>query len=239
MTWNNSRTGIRSSIPQLNRYADTPGIRPLFHSVRDIALIIDKTLQAGYGYLPAGTVMAINKSDAGGGSAGKLVPFVPVYTALTLGQVSALGVAPLVQDAASGSIKVSIEDSYKFEVGDDLYLENGSGEGPVKAAAITAIDRTTSPLYATITTTAFSHGNFTVAKGSYCYVQTSEDDPYSAAAYILDQDIDTGIGSEAKGAISSVVVSNCVLYKNTLLNLSAAAITSLGGSTDGRFFILK
>ena len=61
-----SMTGIRSSVPQMNRYPEGAGIKALFHSVRDIALIIDKTVQAGYGYLKAGTVMAVNLSDAGG-----------------------------------------------------------------------------------------------------------------------------------------------------------------------------
>jgi hypothetical protein len=231
-----SLTGIRSSIPQMNRYPEVPGIKPLFHSVRDIALIIDKTVQAGYGYLKAGTVMAINCSDAGG--KGKLVPYVPISTAVVLGEISALGVAALVADATSGHVFTSIEDSYMFEVGDDLYLDNDSDEGPVKAAAITAIDRTTSTIKADITTTAFSHGNFTTTKKAYAYIQTQESDPFTLAAYILDKDIDTGYGESALGALTSVVVSNCVLYKNNLTNLTAAAITALG-VVDGRFFIMK
>jgi hypothetical protein len=231
-----SLTGIRSSIPQMNRYAETPGIKPIFHSVRDIALIIDKTIQAGYGYLKAGTVMAINCSDAGG--VGKLLPYVPISSSVTLGAISALGVAAIVQDCISGHVYVSIDDSYMFEEGDDLILDNDSDEGPVVAAAITDIDRTTSTIYADITTTAFSHSNFTVAKGSYCHVKAGASGEYTTAAYILDKDVDTGLGSEAKGALTSVLVSNAVLYKNNLINLTAAAIASLG-VVDGRFFIMK
>lgn len=227
---------VRSSIPQMNRVPEGDSIKALFHSVRDIALIIDKTISAGYGYLKQGTVMAVNASDAGG--VGKLVPYTPISTAVTLGTVSALGVAPIVLDCTSGHVFVSIEDSYMFEEGDDLILDNDSDEGPVVAAAITDIDRTTSTIYADITTTAFSHGNFTVAKKAYAYVKTYASDPYTVAAYILDKDVDTGIGEDAKGALSSVVVSNCVLYKNSLINLTAAAITSLG-VVDGRFFIMK
>jgi hypothetical protein len=226
---------VRSSMPQINRGPEGYGIKPLFHSVRDIALIIDKTVAKGYGYLKAGTVMAVNCSDAGG--VGELVPFVPA--SVTLGDgITSIGVAACVLDSASGKIRVSKNDSYKFQVGDDLYLENADGDGPIKAAAITVIDRTTSAIYAEITTTAFSHGNFTVAKGAYCYVQTAESGTYSVAAYVLDKDVDTGEGTDAEGALTSVVVSNAVLYKNNMTNLSAAAITSLG-STDGRFFILK
>lgn len=224
------------SIPQINRAPEGAGIKRLFHTRREVSLIIDKTLQGGYGYLDAGTVMMINMSDAGG--KGKLIPYVPVYGSLTLGQKSALGVAALVQDAASGTIKVSIDDSYAFEVGDDLYLENSSGEGPVKAAAITAIDRTDSR-WAAITTTAFSHGNFTVAKSAYCYVQGSESDPYAAAAYVLDQAVDTGYGVGCLGALASVVVSNAVLYKNSLINMTTEAISSLSAVSDGQFIILK
>ena len=229
-------TDIRSNTPQVNRYPEVPGIKPLFHSVRDIALILDKTVQAGYGYLKSGTVMAINLSTAGG--VGKLVPYVPISTAVVLGADSAIGVAPLVQNAASGHVYVSINDSYKFEVGDDLYLDNDSDEGPVLAEAITAIDRTTSTLFANITTTAFSHGNFTVAKGSYAHVKAGASGEYTTAAYILDKDIDTGYGVLALGALTSVVVSNCILYKNSLINMTAAAIASLG-VVDGRFFIMK
>ena len=227
---------VRSSMPQMNRGPEGVGIKALFHSVRDIALILDKTIQAGYGYLKAGTVLAINCSDAGG--KGKLVPYVPIQASLTLGEISALGVAAIVKDCTAGHVFVSIEDSYMFEIGDDLYLNNGSGEGAIKAANITHIDRTTSTIMADITTTTFTHGNMTVAKNAYVYVQTGESGEYSAAAYILDKDIDTGIGEEALGALSSVVVSNCILYKNSCHNLTAAAIAALG-VVDGRFFIMK
>ena len=233
---NPSMSGIRSSSPQMNRYPEGVGIKPLFHSVRDIALILDKTLQAGYGYLKAGTVMSVNCSDAGG--VGKLLPYVPISTAVVLGGISAIGVAPIVADCTDGHVFVSIEDSYKFEVGDDLYLDNDSDEGPTKAAAITAIDRTTSTIYADITTTTFDHENYTVAKKSYAHIEAGASGEYTTAAYILDKDVDTGVGAEAIGALSSVVVSNCILYKNSLINMTAAAITSLGVE-DGRFFIMK
>jgi hypothetical protein len=232
----NSLTGIRSSIPQMNRYPESAGIKPIFHSQRDIALIIDKTIQAGYGYLKAGTVMAVNGSDDGG--VNDLVPYVPISTSVVLGEVSAIGVAPIVVDCTSGHVFVSINDAYKFQEGDDLYLDNDSDEGPTAAAAITDIDVTTSTLYADITTTAFSHGNYTVAKKSYAYVKTYASSPYTVAKYVLDSDVDTGLGELAVGALAPVVVSNAVLYKGNLINLTAEAITALG-SVDGRFLIMK
>jgi hypothetical protein len=229
-------TGVRSNIPQMSRYPEVPGVKPLFHSVRDIALILDKTVQAGYGYLKAGTVMSVNCSDAGG--KGKLVPYVPISTGVVLGQDSAIGVAAIVKDCASGHVYVSLDDSYMFEIGDDLILDNDSDEGPTVAAAITAIDRTTSTLWADITTTAFSHGNYTTAKKAYVHAKAGASGEYNTAAYVLDKDIDTGYGSEALGALTSVVVSNCILYKNSLINLTAEAIAALG-VVDGRFFIMK
>lgn len=226
---------IRSSIPQMTRYPEGKGIKPLFHSVRDIALILDKTVQGGYGYLEAGTVMAINKSTAGNG--GKLVPYVPLSGDVVLGTVSAVGIVPVVANSIAEHVYVSIEDSYAFAVGDELYADNDSDEGPTSGGAITAIDRTTSTLYADITLTSFAHTNFTVAKKSYVYVYAGASGN-NVAAYILDKDVDTGVGSEALGALTSVVVSNAILYKNSLINLTAAAITALG-VVDGRFFILK
>lgn len=225
-------TGIRSSIPQMNRYPEIPGYKALFHSIRDIALIIDKTVKPGYGYLRQGTIMAVTGS-------GSLVPYVPLSGDVVLGAESSLGAIPIVQNSTAGHIFVPIADSYGIEVGDDLYLDNSDDDGPIKAASVSKIDRTTSPLYADITTTTFAHGNFTVAKNSYVYVGSYGSDPYTKAAYILDKDIDTGEGANAKGALTSVVVSNCVLYKSSLINLTAAAIVDLGGIIDGRFFILK
>ena len=230
-------TSIRSNMPQMNRYPEVPGIKPLFHSVRDIALILDKTVQGGYGYLKAGTVMAINISTGGGGGYGKLIPFVPLSGDVVLGKDSAIGVAPVVLDSITNHVYVSLDDSYKFAVGDFLWADNDSDEGPITGGVISAIDRTTSTLYADITVAALTATNVTVVKKSYVYVMGGASGN-NEAAYILDKDIDTGYGSEALGALTSVVVSNAILYKNSLINMTAAAITDLG-IVDGRFFILK
>ena len=66
-----SRAGLGGDIPQMNRMPEGRGSKPLFHSVRDIALILDKTVAAGYGVLRIGTVMAedaFSKNGAGGGN---------------------------------------------------------------------------------------------------------------------------------------------------------------------------
>lgn len=232
-----SLTGIRSSIPQMNRYPEGPGIKALFHSVRDIALILDKTVAAGYGYLKAGTVMAINLSTGGG--SGTLVPYVPsIYSDITLGGVSSIGIAPVVKDSITDHVYVSIADSYKFVEGDFLYAEDNAGHGPVSGGIIADIDRTTSTLYADITVASLTATHVVIADGAYVYAYTGAAGA-PVAKYILDKDVDTGVGDTALGALTSVVVSNCILYKNSLYNLTDEAVTDLGGVVDGRFFIMK
>jgi len=233
-----SLTGIRSSTPQMNRYPEGPGIKALFHSVRDIALILDKTVQAGYGYLKAGTVMAVNGSAVGG--RGNLVPYVPLSHDTRLGTLAAIGIAPFVKDGLTSHVYVSIDDSYKFVVGDELALDNVDNAGPVTTGAIISFDRATSTLWADITvTTAYTATEITLAHTAYARVVTHADGELTAAVYILDKDVDTGVGATALGALTSVVVSNCILYKNSLYNLTDEAITDLGGVVDGHFFIMK
>lgn len=233
-------TDIRSNMPQMNRYPEVKGIKPLFHSVRDIALILDKTVQGGYGYLKAGTVMAVNASAAGG--KGLLVPYVPYAHDVELGANSALGIAPFVKDGLTSHVYVSILDSYKFVVGDELALQNVQNDlSPVTSGAIISFDRTTSPLWADITvTTAYTATEITLAHQAYARIVTGSGGELTTPAYILDKDIDTGYGPEALGALTSVVVSNCILYKNSLINMTTEAIAALTGSVvDGRFFIMK
>ena len=227
---------IGGDIPQINRNAPGYGIKPLFYSQIDIALIKDKTIAAGYGYLKAGTVMAENISAAG--NKGKLVPYVPVYSKVVFGALSAIGIAPLLVDGVTGHLKVSLSNSYKFVVGDNLYYQNTTGDGLVDCGAITAIDRTTSTLWADISCGAYTATNATVAKGSYCFVKAGTT-PFSIAKYILDKDVNTGVGENANGALASVVISNAIVYTSSLVNATSEAITSLGAVTDGVHTILK
>lgn len=227
---------IGGDTPQIVRNPEGRGIKRLFYSVRDIALVKDKTVAAGYGVLEAGTVMAVNTSAAGG--KGELVPYVPVYSNVAFGTDSAIGISALVDDGVSGSVKVSLADSYKYKVGDDLVAENNAGEGPLALGAITAIDRTDTR-FAIITCGAYTATNVTVAKNAYIYVEAGASDPWSTAKFILDKDIDTGIGEEAAGALTSVVISNAILYTGSLVNATAEAIAALGAVTDGQHTILK
>jgi len=227
---------IGGSTPQLNRGPEVPGYKALYFSIREIALIKDKTCQPGYGVLRAGTIMAENISAAGG--KGLLVP-----CATTLFAVGDVGRAFALVDVATGVdvINVTMEDSYKFKVGDDLILANNDGGGEYgNGAAIISIDRTTMPHYAIITfTTGIATANNTVAKACCCYVEAGAATKLSTAKYILDKDADTGVGVDAQGANVPVLISNAILYTNSLVNFDAAAKTALGTVDDGQHTILK
>jgi hypothetical protein len=232
---------IGGSIPQVVRNPEGYGIKRLFFSQREIALIKDKTLAAGYGFIKAGTVLAENTSAAG--NKGRMVPFVPpAADYLAANADHQIGLAMMVRDGATGHVYVSLADSYKFVVGDQLYYQNstgaGTGDGLVDCGVITVIDRTTSTLYADITCGAYTATNATLAKKAYVYVKAGGT-PFSIAKYIIDKDVDTGYGEEAAGALASIVLSNAILYTASLVNATATAITSLGAIQDGPHTILK
>jgi hypothetical protein len=227
---------IGGSTPQLNRGPEIPGYKALYYSIREIALIKDKTCQPGYGVLRAGTIMAENISALTTGGKGLLVP-----CATTLFTVGDVGRAFALADVATGVdiIHVTQEDSYKLKVGDDLILANNTPEYG-NGGAIISIDRDTYPHFAVITfTTGIATANNTVAKALCCYVEAGAAGKLSTAKYILDKDVDTGVGEIAQGAITPVLISNAILYTNSLVNFDAAAATALGTVDDGQHTILK
>lgn len=230
--------GLGGSIPQVVRNGEGAGIKRLYYTRPENAIILNKTFAPGYGVLKAGTVVSENTSAAG--NKGMLSPYVPVYGSqiAALNNDAAKGIAPMVANSASGTVYVSIQDSYKFVVGDQLYFQNTAGDGLVDCGVISAIDRTTDSTRAAITTDAFTATNGTIAKHAYVYV-VSGSTPFSIAKYILDKDIDTGTGEDAVGALGTVVISNAALYSGSLTNCTAAAITSLSAVVDGQLTILK
>lgn len=231
-----SDAGLHGATPQMNRMPETAGQRPLFHSVRDIALILDKTLQGGYGVLKAGTILAENSVS------GLLVPYITDdYDDTNVGR------AFLVANQSNGTAtcNVTIADSYKFQVADNLMLVYGDPGSPTPyhdGGAIISIDRTTYAAHAVITfTNVTTHANFTTANLANCYVKAGSATKYSTAKYILDKDVDTGSGeyTAAYGGNASVVMSNAILYVNNLTGYDSSALTDLGATADGRFLILK
>lgn len=95
--------------------------KKLYYSDPNAALKVPITIQAGYGQISMGTVLAKNISAAG--NENKLVPYNP--TTVT-GAEDAPGRAYLVQSsgATATDLYVTLDDSYKFAVGDDVIIHD-------------------------------------------------------------------------------------------------------------------
>lgn len=198
-------------------------------------IALPKTIQAGYGKLEAGTAMAENKSAAGGD--GKLVPYNP--TSFT-GAEDHPGRAYLVADSGTTAtdLYVTITDSYKFGVGDDVII-NDDDTTAENLGAITAIDRTSEQHRAKITVTTATGGtSFTTADYAYIAVEAGDSsNNYSDCVGILEKTVDTGDTANAQGATARIIKKNAVLYSGMLTNVDAAARTDLSASTSGQFTI--
>jgi len=206
---------FKGSTPQVNRYPEGPGIKRLFHSEREIALIIDKTIRKGFGYLNAGTVLAKDEDEF-------CVPYVPEV--VTAGTLTAIGTVYIL-GVTGATVQIPRGEAGTFAVGDTFVKVGDEYETEITITAVTPGDN-----FDTITVDEYDDlaaGNFLMPKGA------------NTAVYILDQDVDTGNDRDAMGAQASVVLSNATLYKNSLINLDSAAVTALGGITDGQFYILK
>ena len=223
--------GMGGSTPQYDQSGMTPGQKALFHSLRDIALIIDKTAKAGYGYLQAGTLMCVNSAD------GLLVPYPE--TDADVNGANAKAYLSADSGAVASTLSVLASESYKFAVDDVLIIVDDTTPAE-DLGVITGIVISETTGLATITvTTATGATSFTTARDAHVYLKADASTPFTKAIYIMDQDVFTGDGESALGANVSVVVSNAVLYTAALPNSDAAALTDLGAIVDGRFTILK
>lgn len=211
--------------------------KKLYYSDPVAALKVPITLQAGYGVLKMGTVLSINKSAAGG--INKCLP----YNLTTVGAADdAPGRAYLVQSSGTTAtvLYVTINDSYKFSVGDDVAIHDNTTTAE-NLGAITAIDRTTYSHMAAITVTTATGGtSFTTARYAYiCCEAGDSTNSYSDAVGILEKSVDTGTGANAKGALATLILGNCVLYTGMLTNLDAAAIVDLSSAAFGNYTYIK
>jgi hypothetical protein len=217
----------------------------LFYSEPDRALTKEVTLQAGYGLIPAGTVLAKNLSAAG--NVNKYVPLMPGIAANLPDAANPdhqLAAAFLTADVSSGSdLQVTMQDSYKFAVGDDVILFDDTtyAASSENLGAITAIDRTTYLHIAVITVTATVSGSFTVAANACIHVEAGavSTNSYSVAVGVLMHSVNTGVGENAQGAVAPMILSNAMLYNALLTNMIAQARTDLDASVDGQFLIMK
>jgi hypothetical protein len=225
--------GLGDTPYQHRGYQNDP--RRLFYSDPNIALTKKIMIPAGHGILKAGTVMgAITEST---NRKGWYVPYAVQAPAAALAFIS--GAYLLLDGALSAECHVSMDDSYKFEVGDHLGAVD-SDATPIDLGAIVSIDRTTYSHKAVVTATNNVTTAITVAAGGMIFIQTEAASPHSKAKAILAGTYDTGVGENAKGASEAVVViSNAILYKAACHNIDADAITDLGVVEDGQHFILK
>lgn len=211
----------------------------LFYSEEMACLRVPVTLQAGYGLIKAGTVMAKNLSAAG--NKAKLVP----YAATTFAAgAAAFDAARAYLVANSGTtdkyVYVSMDDSYKFAVGDDVIINDNTTSAENKGA-VTAIDRTSETHRAKITFTAAIGGTaFTTARYAHILVEAGTSaNNYSDAVGILQASKDTGLGANSAGAVGVLILGNCVLYEGMLTNMDSAAKTDVSGTSYGQYLYIR
>ena len=212
-------------------------LKRLFYSDPDKAFARAITIPAGYGIIKAGAIMGIITESTN--RVGQHVP----YTGLdAVGNVAAgvedlFGAAFLVADPSTGTDGyVTMDDSYKFAVGDHL-VAGDSDLSNTDLGAITAIDRTTYTHMAKITVTN-SFGSETVAKGAVITIQSATASPYVCATGVLKAAVDTGVGENAKGGQGVLVIKNAMLYSDNLYNYNADVATDLSGTASTPYLII-
>ena len=224
-------------------YGDSPHIvrggivdpKRLFYSNVETALLLPVTIPPGFGILPAGTVVGQILS---GNRTGQYVPVTPRVPATGLNTM--FGAAYLLADGDANAIaQMTIEDSYKFAVGDLCFALDGDTAAGVDLGAVVSIDRTTNTHFATVTFTNDITAAITVAQGGVVAIQTLGVSPWQAADGILIGGIDTGVGENAAGGQGAMVVSNAILYGGCLYNCDAGAITDLGALSSGQYLVMR
>jgi len=227
---------MAGDIPYV-QYGAQEDLRALYYSDPNAALKVPITLKSGYGVLQKGTCLAL---DLSANSSGLLVPYSITTFAASASEI-VTGRAYLVADLAGSAnvLYVNMNDSYKFAVGDDLVV-NDNNSSAEDLGAITAIDRTTYSHMASITTTTTTSGAFGTANYAYAIVEAgTSGNNYSDCVGILEKSVDTGIGSNAKGAVATMIIGNCVLYEGVLLNIDAAAKTDISAASYGQYLYIR
>lgn len=211
--------------------------KKLYYSEHLAALRVPVTLAKGYGLVRAGTTLAKNLS-----AAGNMDLLVPYNATVFPANIQDSGRAYLVTDsvALGGNCYVTMDDSYKFIVGDDLII-NDNVTAAENLGVITGIDRSTDTSRAAISfTTALGATAFTTARRAYVCVEAGvAANNYSDAVGILEKTVNTGTGEKSKGAVATLILGNCVLYEGLLTNLDAAAIVDLSVSTFGQYIYIR
>ena len=220
--------GLGGFVPQVNRTGYTSlRERKLFYSQREVGLLVPKTIRGGYGELPMGTVMAEDVTS------GFLVPYIPD----TIGDLD-LGRIFLVTGCnAANTFQIWAEDSAKIKATDVIILTDT--DGTYEQATVTSVVKYDDRRY-TVTLSANTTGNFEIgAKKANCYLKAGTTGKYSVAKFLLDQDTYAGDYTNASGALSSVFLSNGIVYTNACTGLDTTAATALGATIDGPLAYFK
>lgn len=236
----------RDKVPGINRTIGPGGDTPhqslrgyttridkrLYHSRREIALILDKSFRSGYGVLEIGTVLAIDQNDTD-----KLVPYTP--DSISLDDVSRVFLLTDCDTAAS--FWVDMMESYKLAVDDDIVITDT--DGTYETVTINSIDRTTRSDRAQITLGGSTDNTFTIAKDANVYVKASTQasgNKCSVAEFILDMNVDTGAGVRAEGGLGAVLLpkGNAIVYRDAFTNIDSTAESSLGLTIHGAYYFV-
>ena len=115
---------------------------------------------------------------------------------------------------------------------------NGQDATFFDGGAITAIDRTTDTYRAKITfTNNTAVATYTMANNTHCYPKAGTTGKFSKAFCICDKGVDTGFGADdssgtvPQGGLGSFVLKNATLYKMSLVDFDAQALTDLAAVT--------
>ena len=220
--------GLGGFTPQVNRTGYTSlREKKLFKSQREIALIGEKTMRGGYGELPAGTVVAEDVTS------GLMVPYIPTTIAATdLGRIF------LVTGCnATNTFQIWAEDSAKIKAADVIILTDT--DGTYEQATVSSVVKYDDRRY-TVTLSGNTTGNFEIGvKLGNCYLKSGSAGKFSDAKFVLDQDTFVGDYMNPNGALTSVLISNAILYANSCVGLDAAAATALGATIDGPLAYFK
>ena len=223
--------GFSGFGPQVNHTGfKTLRERKLFFSQREAGLFLPKTVRAGYGEIPAGTILAEIVA-----APYLLVPYCPdTISAEDIGR--AMFLADVLNTATTATIWK--EDSGKFAVGDVVVLTDT--DGTYEEKTISALVYNENARTYTVTFSAAVTGDFTVAKLANMYIKAGSTGKLSTAKYVLDQDTYAGDWeNNGTNALTSVFVSNGILYTNSLPNFDSTAATAMSAVADGTFTIFK
>lgn len=217
-------------------------LKKLFYSDPSQAQSMAVTIPGGYGVIKAGTVLGrITEST---NRIGNCVPYAFGDSAGILAGLAAddvKGIAYLVSDAPGGAklAYVTMDDSYKFAAADHLAAVDSDYAGANDLGAISAIDRTTYSHMAKITV-ANNIDEIATAKGACIFIQTLAASPHVKAIGILMATVDTGVGENAKGSTSAVmVVGQAMLYKANLYGYNADGLADMSyAREDGKYLIM-